>query len=76
MTHHKGIDWQPINNIPKDRKDGRRVLLWTAREHSTGAEVGSWQEPPFPEDPWRWEDIREGMPIEGVTHWADINPPA
>lgn len=32
------IHWQPIDNIPEDRKDGRDLLLWD----TMGASVASW----------------------------------
>lgn len=79
MIHVKGIDWQPIANIPHDRKDGRNVLLWT----DTGPDIGTWDSGPTifhqigdPDEGGHWRALYECLPISGVTHWADISPPA
>ncbi|QOV96337.1 hypothetical protein [Novosphingobium sp. ES2-1] len=59
------IEWRPIESMPDNRKDGRYLLLWDA----DGAVVASWNA-----DDWE----RSGGfddPIDGITHWADINRP-
>lgn len=65
------INWQPIANMPEDRKDGRRLLLWQDDE-------------PFVA---HWDDWRDGMWMRAVNDaendaapqnpqfWADINAP-
>jgi hypothetical protein len=64
------INWQPIESMPEDRKDGRMVLLWDG-----GPDIGSWN----PSGIWGasgfWEAQYEGLPIEAPRFWADINPP-
>jgi hypothetical protein len=77
MIHAKGIDWRPIDAIPGDRKDGRNMLLW-----ADGPDVGTWEQGgdifhqlDDPEPDGHWRALYECLPINGVTHWADINPP-
>lgn len=69
------INWQPIANIPEDRKDGRDMLLWTDKAY-----LGGWMSDDFWTRIWRSEpgwavDDERGSPIENVRYWADINPP-
>lgn len=64
------IDWIPIADIPDDWKDGRDVLLWAP----SGAEVGNWTDENFEGRPG-WNDRGECLPIENVTHCAEITPP-
>lgn len=66
MIHVKGIDWQPIANMPADRKDGRRMLLWATDVDL--AEVAEWEGSVWVSP--------GGFSCKGITHWADINPPA
>lgn len=65
------IPWQPIEDMPEDRKDGRQVLLW-----NEGPNIGSWHKGPrwYDNGPG-WIDDGEGGPIDDVTAWADINTP-
>lgn len=69
------IDWQPIAELPTDRKDGREMLLWQGGE-ALGPDIGTWN----PSNEWGsdgfWEPLYEAGPISDVTHWADITPPA
>jgi hypothetical protein len=55
------IFWQPIANMPEDRKDGRQMLLWDEE----GALVSE-----FSNGNW----ALDGM-IVRPRFWADINPP-
>ncbi|QPI72391.1 hypothetical protein IZV00_10940 [Sphingobium sp. Cam5-1] len=66
MTLPSSSGWNPISDLPSDRKDGRRMLLWEEDQPV----VGRW-------DPNRrdWEDP-EGMQLyEEITFWADILAP-
>lgn len=65
------INWQPIATLPEDRKDGRRVFVWNDEGHSA-----VWCEDRWWDSGPGWNDTREGGPIDNVTHWVDINPPA
>ncbi|EJL23951.1 hypothetical protein [Novosphingobium sp. AP12] len=63
------IEWQPIDAMPKDRKDGRDMLLWEER----GAATASWSG-----GAWDtcYESIEGGtITLSDVTFWADINRP-
>jgi len=62
------IGWQPIEAMPLDRKDGRQMLLWDGNPA-----IGSWGEHYSGGE--GWNDTGEHLPIDGVTYWADINPP-
>ncbi len=66
MITAKHIPWEPIANLPENRKDGRRMLLW----EGDVPVIGRW-------DCERecWEDPESMHLIEDVTHWADITPP-
>jgi len=66
MIHVKGIDWQPIANMPHDRKDGRDMLAWA----SGRAVVVHWD---GETDPPCWCD--QGHLSHDPRYWADINPP-
>lgn len=62
------IDWQPIEEMPEDRKDGRAVLVWAGGRPF----VASYY---YPEN---GDEGRFGMhefDLADVTHWADISPP-
>jgi hypothetical protein len=66
------INWQPIANMPEDRKDGRQMLLWVV----DGAYIGAWDSETSSGKPWGWADFYEnGVRLE-PSHWADINPPS
>lgn len=74
------IDWIPIAEMPNALRDGRQVLLWQ-HDVIAGAEVGTW----LKGDIWndedrmaggRWEALYDSGRIDGVTHFAEINPPA
>lgn len=65
------INWQPITNIPEDRKDGRDMLLW-----DDAARVGVWDPSDYYGEPFGWCDSSERGARIDPTHWADINPPA
>ncbi|MDO6416242.1 hypothetical protein Q4F19_17785 [Sphingomonas sp. BIUV-7] len=62
------IHWQAIAAMPDDRKDGRDMLLWNG-----DAEVGAWFDNGL--DGPGWAGTRDVLPIENVTHWADISLP-
>ncbi|MDO6414439.1 hypothetical protein Q4F19_08615 [Sphingomonas sp. BIUV-7] len=62
------IHWHAIALMPDDRKDGRDMLLWNG-----DAEVGAWFDDGF--EGAGWAATRDVLPIEKVTHWADINSP-
>lgn len=66
MTTPSTSDWRPISEVPDDRKDGRRLLLWEEDQ----AVVGRW-------DPDRkdWEDPESMHLYEEITFWADILTP-
>lgn len=81
MIVAKPIDWQPIANMPADRRDGRRLLLW----NFGGPVVVSWSDA----GGGRWdtclhqerEDADGNLFYERAvaflpTYWAEINPPA
>lgn len=66
------IQWSAIEGIPKDRKDGRSILLWADGD----IHKGRWMEEPPGRKGWSgWEDPESWQPIDGATHYADINPP-
>jgi hypothetical protein len=58
--------WHLISELPADRKDGRRMLLWEEDQPV----IGRW-------DPDRenWEDSESMQIFEGISCWADIHPP-
>lgn len=75
------INWQPIANMPEDRKDGRCMLLWDFN----GPIIVRWSE----DDGGQWETgyFYEREDADGrlsydknaafePRYWADINPPA
>lgn len=66
------IYWRPIADLPDDLKDGRKVLLW----EPSGADVGCWSDTRYPSDGAGWVETQEFLPMDGVTHYAEINAPA
>lgn len=58
--------WNPISDLPSNRKDGRRVLLWEEDQPV----IGRW-------DPERegWEDPESMSMYDDVALWADILAP-
>lgn len=66
MTMPSSSGWNPISDLPSDRKDGRRMLLWEEDQPV----VGRW-------DPDRqdWEDPESMHLYEEITLWADILAP-
>ena len=58
--------WHLISELPADRKDGRRMLLWEEDQPV----IGRW-------DPDRenWEDPESMQIFEGISCWAAIHPP-
>lgn len=64
------IDWKPTAAMPEDRKDGRDMLVWNGQ-----ADVAVWAQERWRDEGPGWNDTGEGMPINEVTFWADINPP-
>lgn len=58
--------WHLISELPADRKDGRRMLLWEEDQPV----IGRWD--PDRED---WEDPESMQIFEGISCWADIHPP-
>ncbi|SLJ91217.1 hypothetical protein [Novosphingobium mathurense] len=66
MITAKYIPWEPIDILPPDRKDGRRMLLW----EGDLPVIGRWDA-----ERQGWEDPEDMHLLEEITHWADINPP-
>jgi hypothetical protein len=66
-VRHLSIPWQPMLEMPPDRRDGRHVLLWTDAAPG-GAFVCRWVE-----HLRRW--MSRGPIIEDPTYWADITDP-
>jgi hypothetical protein len=67
------IPWQPMELLPEDRKDGRRILLW----NQLGISVAAWDETEGVEG---WCLSFSGLPVAkfpvvAPTYWSDINPP-
>ena len=58
--------WHLISELPADRKDGRRMLLWEEDQPV----IGRWD--PDLED---WEDPESMQIFQGISCWADIHPP-
>ena len=58
--------WNAISELPKDRKDGRRMLLWEVDQPV----IGRW-------DPDRegWDDPDSMSIYEDIILWADILSP-
>jgi hypothetical protein len=67
MTLPSSSGWNPISELPGDRKDGRRLLLWEEDQPV----IGRW-------DSRRngWEDPEDMHLFEEITLWADILPPS
>lgn len=66
------IEWQPIAELPEELRDGREVLLWVG----FGADVGVWLQQRLGSGAGWAEDDFDKYPIDGVTHFAEITPPA
>ena len=66
MIMSSSTGWRPISEVPADRRDGRRILLWNEDQ----AVIGRW-------DPERegWEDPENMSVYEDVILWADILSP-
>lgn len=64
------IAWQPIADMPDDRKDGRALLLW-----NEGPRIGAWDSEVSSGEPWGWADFYENGVRLKPTHWADVNEP-
>jgi len=66
MTEPSSSGWNLIADMPQDRKDGRRMLLWEEDQ----AVIGRW-------DPDResWEDPGSMNIYEDIALWADIIAP-
>lgn len=60
------ITWRPIAELPDELKDGRRVLVWTCNGYAHVVEWADWGED------WRNDEM---LPIDGPTHFAEINAP-
>ena len=58
--------WRHISELPTDRKDGRRMLLWEGDQ----AVIGRWD---F--DRQSWEDPESMSIYEEIALWAAILPP-
>ena len=58
--------WHLISELPADRKDGRRMLLWEEDQPV----IGRWD--PDRED---CEDPESMQIFQGISCWADIHPP-
>jgi hypothetical protein len=72
MITGKGILWAPIETITSDRRDGRTMLLWADGDTIRGR----WAVNPPGRKNWSgWEEPDQWHAINGVSHWADINPP-
>ncbi len=50
------IDWQPIANMPDDRKDGRAILLW---DDYGQPRVGVFDQSDYYGEPFGWADSQE-----------------
>ncbi|HEY0958108.1 MAG TPA: hypothetical protein VGE05_02415 [Novosphingobium sp.] len=72
MTQPNAIAWHPIETMPADRRDGRRILLWADGEPEIGvwSKVRVWGAGPG------WNDVMDGDLLGEPTHWADIVSPA
>ncbi|EJU14124.1 hypothetical protein LH128_05178 [Sphingomonas sp. LH128] len=67
------IDWCPIAGLPDALKDGREVLVWDGEN----ADVACWQEHAhFGQGDPGWQDTGVGGELSGITHYAEIDPPA
>lgn len=66
MAAPSSSGWNAISELPKDRKDGRRMLLWDVDQPV----IGRW-------DPDRggWEDPDSMSIYEEIVLWADILAP-
>lgn len=66
MARPSSLGWNPISEVPTDRKDGRRMLLWDEDQPV----IGRW-------DPQRqgWEDPASMSIYEDIALWADILAP-
>ncbi|MBB4150738.1 hypothetical protein [Sphingobium scionense] len=67
------IPWQPMELLPEDRKDGRRLLLW----NQLGTSVAAWDNT---EGAQGWCLAFGGLPagkfpVVAPSYWSDINPP-
>lgn len=58
--------WRPISEVPADRKDGRRMLLWDEDQPV----IGRWDS-----EREGWEDPENMNVYEEVILWADILSP-
>ena len=65
------IPWQPVEELPDHLKDGREVLVWDGH----CADVATWSLPRWMGNEPGWNDTTEGGPIDGVTHFCEIQPP-
>lgn len=63
MISPSSSGWRLISELPDDRKDGRRVLLWEEDQ----AVIGRW-------DSYRhgWQDPENMHLFEEISYWADI----
>ncbi len=75
MIAVSAIDWQPMSALPKDRKDGRLMLLWND-EPWTGSRafVCKWND--IDRSWWEASYSDEPLLLDRPAYWADINPPA
>lgn len=66
MAMPSSTGWRPISDIPADRKDGRRMLLWEEDQ----CVIGRW-------DPMRgdWEEPESMITFEEISFWADLLEP-
>ena len=66
MAMSSSSGWNLISELPVDRKDGRRMLLWEEDQPV----IGRW-------DPDRenWENPESMHLFEEITCWADIVAP-
>lgn len=90
MIVSKSIPWEPIGNMPEDRKDGRELILGQRNTLGTvdGGDgtklnpahpyiyhIGRWGKDGY----WETQADDEGGPFylmpSDVDYWADINPP-
>jgi len=67
MTVPSSSGWNSISNMPADRRDGRRMLLWEEDQPV----IGRWDA-----ERQSWEDPDTMHLLEDIIHWADILPPA
>jgi hypothetical protein len=58
--------WRPISELPADRKDGRRMLLWEEDQPV----IGRWDI-----DRQGWEDPENMHFFEEIICWADLLAP-